>query len=254
MESYGRQFLEMLYPTTGKCAACGREILPERGLCRRCAQQMHPTGATCATCGVESEQEICRHCKREPRYFTRAASAYCYDGIVGKLVRQFKYDGRVYLAEILTDFLLDSYIRLQSGISMPLDCILPVPASAGEWRERGFFPVGMLAKGLSRRTGIPFSGDTLVKIRETPRQMGKDKRGRAENLVDAFRAKPIHGNVLLVDDVLTTGATANECAKCLREAGASAVYVVSVVSVREKSDADAADFAIRHTIWSQRKK
>jgi predicted amidophosphoribosyltransferase len=104
---------------------------------------------------------------------------------------------------------------------------VPVPATARERRERGFFPAGELASELSRQTGGRCSHRLISKIRETDRQASLPLARRADNVRGAFRSRPAPAVVVLVDDVATTGATLSACARALKRRGASCVHAVA---------------------------
>jgi ComF family protein len=119
---------------------------------------------------------------------------------------------------------------LLSGLELPsVDCIVPVPLSAGGLRERGFNQSLLVARHLSRASGIPLETGVLYKKKDTPPQVGLSRNARLQNLKGAFSTrKPIEGTVLLVDDVITTGTTITECTKTLLKGGAREAYAVSL--------------------------
>jgi ComF family protein len=114
----------------------------------------------------------------------------------------------------------------------PVDVMIPVPLHIRRLRERGFNQALLLVRELSKRTGIPYEGRALKKIKDTPVQIALKKRERKKNLTGAFQVKnqeAIQGKaVVLVDDVYTTGATVNECSRTLLRAGAERVAVLTV--------------------------
>jgi ComF family protein len=108
-----------------------------------------------------------------------------------------------------------------------VDCVVPVPLSLGGLRQRGFNQALLLSRMVAERIGVPLDTDLLYKKKETPPQVGLSRRARTGNLKGAFgvRRKLDGGRVLLIDDVITTGATAGECSKALLRAGAAEVSV-----------------------------
>lgn len=146
-----------------------------------------------------------------------------YDGALAEAINLYKFHGikRLYrpLGKLLLEFDLTSF-----------DTVLPVPLSHRGIRDRGFNQSLLLAKAISSRVKIPLISDRLIKIRETPPQIGLNAKERTANLKGAFRVdgKFTGFRLLLIDDVMTTGATANECSKQLLKAGAVDVTVLTL--------------------------
>lgn len=160
---------------------------------------------------------------KSPPPFTQAVSYGIYDGILARAIHHFKFDPlrRLYkpLAALLTECdLPDS------------DAVVPVPLSVKGLRKRGFNQALLLAAHLAKKRNIRLVMDGLIKVRETAPQVGLPARERKKNLKGAFRAdSQISGmRLLLVDDVMTTGATASECAEQLIKAGAKDVHVLTL--------------------------
>jgi ComF family protein len=157
------------------------------------------------------------------RGFDAAYSFAAYEGVPRKLIHLYKYGRIRTLARPLADFL---------ARAMPLnerfDCIVPVPLHwLREWK-RGFNQSDLLARGLSRRSEIPVV-KALKRSRSTKTQAGLSNHARRRNVTNAFRARPVEGKrILLIDDVMTTGATATACALALKRAGAARVAVLTV--------------------------
>ena len=150
--------------------------------------------------------------------------------MVRELVHQFKYKGRVYLRHALADWLAQTLDdpRLQTP---RCDRLVPVPLHSTRRRERGFNQALILAEELGTRSGIPVA-DCLKRIRYTESQTHFDRDARMENLRGAFQMRQ-HSDVcnlhlLLIDDILTTGSTVDECARVLLDAGAASVRVATV--------------------------
>lgn len=147
-----------------------------------------------------------------------------------ELVHRFKYNGKLHLRHVLTDWLVETLDdpRLQSP---GCDRIVPVPLHPTRKRERGFNQAQILAELLARRSGILLA-DCMKRTRYTTTQTLFDRQQRIENLRGAFEMRQ-HWDVrnlhlLLIDDVFTTGSTVNECARVLRDAGAASVRVATV--------------------------
>ena len=166
---------------------------------------------------------ICAGCMKKRPFFSMAMSFGIYEGILAEAINLYKFHGIKRLAGPLGEFLTDFD---PAGI----DVVVPVPLSITGLRNRGFNQSLLLAKAFSDKKGIPLVMNGLMKCRETGPQIGLSAKERAKNLKDAFSApRRFDGmRVLLVDDVMTTGSTANECAKQLLKAGAGDVSVLTL--------------------------
>lgn len=175
---------------------------------------------------------VCGSCRRRTPGFDYARSAAAYEDVMREALRAFKFRGRRALAAPLGDLLADMGGRLPAGVPALL---LPVPLHPRRERERGFNQASLLARRVGRAWRVPVRDDVLVRAVATPSQTELDAPARRANVRDAFRLRrpeTITGcHVLLVDDILTTGATLSECARCLREGGAATVGALTVARV-----------------------
>ncbi len=147
-----------------------------------------------------------------------------YEGVLKKVIHAVKFDGLRRLAERLGKLLVYPEIP-------PVDCIVPVPLSRERLLKRGFNQSLWIGKGLSEKAGIPVNECLLVKRRETlPQSLlsGKERLRNPKGAFDVLKDKGIPESVLLIDDVITTGATLNECARVLKSAGVRSVYALVV--------------------------
>ena len=192
----------------------------------------------CGNCG-RLDSRFCSGCladlmalpawiKRKPVRGLNACAAASGDhsGVLASAVRSFKYDEAVELSAPLSARLLFCLRRLPWRI----DAIVPVPLHADRERERGYNQSSLLGERLAAGVRIGYEPDWLRRIRDTSQQARLDKWQRQLNVAEAFRASPAaaHRSALLVDDVLTTGATLGECARALQAQGAEAVYALTV--------------------------
>jgi len=185
----------------------------------------------CRSCGAPLGIEgLCGACRsRRPR-FAYARAAVLYGDLVREAIHAFKFGGRRGLATPLGDLLAGLGLSALPG-AVP-DALVPVPLHPRRARERGYDQALLLARRLERAWGVPMVADALVRAVPTQPQTDLDAAARRRNVRDAFavrRPELIAGrHVVLVDDVLTTGATAGECARSLYRAGAAAVGVLTV--------------------------
>ena len=201
------------------------------------------TSPLCPRCGLpfisdDEADHLCGDCRTRPGAFDRARAVGHYAGSLKALILEFKFHGRVGLAEPLGRLLLDLFQR--HWTTEGVDLILPVPLHGRRMRQRGYNQAYLLVRHWARwyevRYGVPLAcrieRDLLRRVRPTSPQAGLGRRERERNLKMAFAlagSLSVKGlRVLLVDDVLTTGATVNACARVLRAAGAERVDVLTL--------------------------
>jgi competence protein ComFC len=227
--------LDFLYPRN--CVRCGTpspDALPH--LCWDCLSDTPKVEAPfCVCCGDPVAGDIqhdytCFACSRETPAFTFARSAVRYEGAIGEALRELKYNAAVWIARDLSALLL-ACVRAEYS-EIKFDHVSAVPLHPARRRERGFNQSALLAAALARRMRLPFKEKTVRRIRSTTSQTGLTAPQRAANVCGAFRtgvfSSPKGKQILLVDDVMTTGATVNACAGALKRGGAATVHVVTV--------------------------
>lgn len=185
----------------------------------------------CRRCGVELEsaRRDCG-CGRRLRSLSWLRSAVVYEGPAEAAIHRFKYEGWRRLAAPLAELVAERLVVEGLGAR----CIVPVPLHTDRLRARGFNQAELLARELRRRLVVFQPVGELVRTRSTPPQVGHDRLRRFDNVRDAFawHGPEIGGEAMLViDDVATTGATLDACARALREAGSGPVTGVSVARV-----------------------
>lgn len=226
--------LDLLYPR--HCLICGRSSPePLRHLCWDClADTPRVEPPFCRVCGdpvagAVQHDYTCFACSRQPPAFDRARSALLYDGAAGEALRGLKYHQSLWLADDLA-VLLAAAVQAEYA-DVPFTAVTAVPLHPLRLRERSFNQSALLAAALARRLDLPFRPRLLRRVRPTPSQTGLTAPRRAANVSGAFRSRPAGtegGRLLLVDDVMTTGATVNACALALKQEGARSVHVITV--------------------------
>ncbi|MGH9493502.1 MAG: ComF family protein [Candidatus Sulfotelmatobacter sp.] len=237
----------VLFPSD--CRICDLPLLNISRLpvCPDCIDEIHPiAGKVCSICGERvlsayAEHDLdgllqCPVCRRIDRPFERAVAYGSYDGGLRELIHLLKFNGVRPAATVLGRMLADTFEALEPQLAPGTTLVIPVPLYKGKRRQRGFNQAEMVVrsalKAYPARDRFQLAADILLRTRETHSQIGLTSHQRRENLRGAFavaRAPEIAGReVLLVDDVYTTGTTASECARVLRRAGASKVWVATV--------------------------
>lgn len=206
-------------PADGICGHCLATLPFNRHACPRCALPL--TGAT-------APHSLCGECQRRPPPFQRAFAALRYEAPVDDLVGGFKYHRRLALGRALGEILAGFLVEVRGGAGLP-ELLVPVPASPARLRERGYNQAAELARHLSRRVGVPWSSGLLARRGSSRPQRGLDRDQRQRNLRGslALEREPPR-RVALVDDVVTTGATAAEASRVLRAGGVELVELWAV--------------------------
>jgi ComF family protein len=239
-------FFSVFFPSN--CRICAAPLLNISRLpvCPDCLAQIHPIlGKVCSVCGerVLSSYAIidpdglrrCPVCRRAERPFARALAYGSYDGGLRELVHLLKYNGVRPAANVLGRILAEVIAGLEPVFEQVPVVVIPVPLFKARRRHRGFNQAELIARAAIKVypvRSLQLALDILQRKRDTHSQIGLTNHQRRENLRGAFavtRAAEVTGReVLLVDDVYTTGTTASECARVLRRAGAAKVWVATV--------------------------
>ena len=191
---------------------------------------IYPYDNKCIICGVEGFLGICSKCKSEIKrvHQQEEIMAYgYYGGVLKKLILNLKYHKSFIAGKVLADLLCQIIIEKKLSI----DCICYVPISKDSLKKRGFNQCSVLAKNISSILDIPVI-DCLVKVKKTKEQKLKGKEERMKNILDAFeiknKEKLFKKNILLIDDVYTTGATINECKKNIEKCNINKIYLLTI--------------------------
>jgi ComF family protein len=240
-----RYLINFVYPP--RCAACERRLPIEgvRRVCARCLERIERLSEPlCTVCGIPIDLASAaaadgwwRGCTESPPHFSAARAVTRYragdeeHAPVPSIIRRHKYGRDQSLTHALAECI---------GEPMPLvendyDLVIPVPLHQRRLRWRGFNQAALIGAAVARRLGRPLDARTLIRTRATPPQTAQDRRARLRNVHDAFAVKRpariANRRVPLVDDVMTTGATVDECARTLLAAGARRVDVLALARV-----------------------
>ena len=232
MNKFLKFFESALFPKNIKCVICGDDLDRDKkyNICDRCLKDLpYITGKTCAKCGapIRDMGKVCINCKNVNHVFQSSMSVFMYDTPIRELVVNLKFNNRKYLSETLANFIATKVV--ESG--KKYDLVVPVPMSEKALQTRGYNQSWLLCDTLGK-LGYDVRDNVLIKTKDTHTQVGLEKDERISNLKGVFKVKDrkaVKGKVvLLVDDVITTGTTLDECATTLIHAGASKVYCVTL--------------------------
>lgn len=217
--------LDWVYPPV--CAVCGS---PGHPLCLNCREKIQfISGKVCSVCGapIHGNMEICYDCdKKRPVYDAMRNLAF-YGGVIRECVHALKYQNNRSLGKYFSELLLP----VVDKETWQIDIVVPVPLSRERYKERGYNQAAAIAHPLALGLGKRYFPFGLEQVKDTRSQVGLSAEERRLNVVGAFEAIPElvnRKNILLVDDVMTTGATMESSAKALKCAGSGDVYCITI--------------------------
>lgn len=187
-------------------------LIPRLGpACERCAEPL-----------ADAAFPLCGRCIHQPPDFDRAFMPFIFEEPLRSLIHRFKYEQGLFLGALLAHLMQQSWAEMQTKPQ----CLIPVPMHKKKLQNRGFNQAALLASLLSKKTGIPCALTACKKVLNTLPQATMNREERQANLRKAFVSQPLaYDHVAIVDDLLTTGSTANELARVLKKAGVGQVDV-----------------------------
>ena len=223
-------FENALFPKDITCDLCGGELVADTRyrLCAKCSENLPIiSGHICAICGapIKDEGDYCLRCQKAESVFDYSRSPLVYDEEAKHLIYEMKFKGKKYISETLGAMMADCYLENK----MQADVITFVPMTDKEKKKRGFNQAELLAYEVGKRLNIPVL-PALIKVKETSAQKELGREDREKNLDGAFKCvfdEVRRLRILLVDDIFTTGVTANECSKALLKGRAKSVVVLT---------------------------
>ena len=231
LEYSRRTAADLLFPR--RCPVCGGVAMPKgRLICPACLKQLSfVSSPACMKCGKEigsRDQEYCTDCIRRKKSFTRGFALLNYDSRAAVSMAAVKYHNK---REYLDFYARAAALRFEKQFRQAgIQVIVPVPVHASRLKTRGFNQAAVLAEKLSAELGIPWE-ELLIRVKKTDPQKSLGSAERLKNLRGAFEAEQEAGKwerVLLVDDLYTTGSTAEICSRALLKTGVKQVFVFAV--------------------------
>jgi len=212
----------------GHCAFCLGQTVVDKAWCQECFDGLPWNSLCCSRCAeplTSLQQSLCRHCRSEPPAFSDAHVPFIYEGPIRKLVHDFKFKASPRSGYLMVDLYLEA-LNCDGTPDWEADVLVPVPLFAGRARERGFNQADWFARQLGHHLGLPVI--EAIRLVDTPSQRLLGRQGRRDNLIDVFELRQASAaRMVVVDDVVTTGATAQALAKAALAAGAQNVAVVA---------------------------
>ncbi len=236
LEKLSAFFNKYLYNAKWRCISCNREIFDGSYFCEKCKSDLPVLeGTICQHCGrkLKRSQNYCTTCKGKLTNIDKARSVYNYAPPISALIKRMKYKNARYLVEAFAPDMANVYFKNY----LNADIVVFVPATKKSYKKRGYNQSELLAREFCKLTNLPLI-DCLEKNKETSRQATLNRENRIKNLLDAFKIKDKSAikdkNVVIIDDVSTTGSTAEIIAKLLKKANAKQVFLLTVASVPPK--------------------
>ena len=229
-------FEKYLFNPKWRCVNCNKEVFEEEYFCEKCKSELSFNGENiCFHCGrrLNQKQDYCTTCKGRLINIDMTRSVYNYAMPISALIKKMKYNNGRYLAKAFAKDLASLY----QSLDIKVDLVVFVPATKNSIKKRGYNQAELLAREFCVLTDLQIE-DCLKKVKETDRQATLDRKDRIKNLKDAFKVvnkgQVKDKNVLIIDDVSTTGSTGESIAKQLKKANAKKVYLLSIASVPPK--------------------
>lgn len=225
---------DLLFPR--RCPVCDRPVRPfGADICPECAPKLEKIhGPVCRKCGKmlpDEREEYCTDCSRNRHLFSSGVSTFTYRSASGAIYR-YKYEGRQEYAGFFSRAMAERLgMQIREGTLAVPGLLLPVPLSRERMKKRGYNQAALLAEGISRMTGIPWDGNTLRREINTLPMKNMSFADRRSNLKKAFNVYGIDVKskmIMVIDDIYTTGATADACTEVLLRAGAAYVSFMTL--------------------------
>jgi len=208
-----------------QCHLCNHYHKTNTALCEQCKAYLMPLEYACEQCAHPLPNHtygLCGQCIKYQPVFDKVVAPYAFEEPLRSLVHAYKYKQALHLQAFMVELMLS---KPPSDLYQT-QCLIPMPIHKNRLKKRGFNQASLLAKGLSKHTKIPYKNNLASKIKDTPSQAELNQQERRRNLRDVFVVEDTDDkHVTIIDDLLTTGSSANELAKTLKKQGVNTVTV-----------------------------
>lgn len=214
----------------GLCPGCQHALKASQVFCSRCHQRLLIVPKPCQLCGLENHNDgtVCAACLYDPPRWQNLIAPWQYRGFTRELLLMLKFSESIQLANSLVSIAFEHFIQPHN----PPEALLPVPLHQNRLTHRGFNQAYEIARILSSQLNIKLDSNTLTRIRDTEAQAGLSATRREKNILKAFSCEQTqYRHVAVVDDIITTGSTANEITKTLHRAGVETVEIWGLARV-----------------------
>ena len=230
------KLLSNLFPS--RCILCQKTVNQDIELCPDCYKALPHNDVCCVRCALPLPENInnrvlCGRCIQKAPAFDYAHSLFRYEDSVIGLVHQLKFGEKISYARSIGEMLQQKLLEIGENP----DCLLPVSLHVSRLRQRGFNQSIEISRVIAKKLAIPIEYDAVVRHRHTPAQTGLDAKQRKKNIIGAFSVvqELNYQHVLIVDDVMTTGATVNELARVLKKNNVARVGVLTIARAPAKA-------------------
>lgn len=232
-----RKFQSLIFNNLGQlldphlCPGCQHALRNRQIFCDSCRLRLRPVEHPCRLCGLENQtsNNICAVCLYDPPRWQAMIAPLQYQGLTRELMMQYKFSRSLHFANSLLQVITHHF----SEQSTKPEILLPVPLHHNRLMERGYNQALEIGRLISRQLNIPIDTKILRRIRDTQAQAGLTAHGREKNILKAFAChnRNNYRHVAVIDDIVTTGSTANEVTKTLHRAGVETVEIWSLARV-----------------------
>ena len=222
-------FIDLIFPKT--CIGCNSRLNDkEQILCSECEQSLDFLTGICEICGTTKENNPCKTCESNKFYFDKACSVFQFNSTVQNLIHNMKYNEMTKISEYLGKYTKE-YLNTFHPFSK-IDIITPIPLHKVKKRSRGFNQSEFLTRVISEQMNWTHIPNLILRKKFTETQTKLSKKQREENVSNAFKLNPKFNienkDILIIDDVFTTGATINSACKLLKNHNANKIYVLTI--------------------------
>ena len=217
MNTIIENILNLIYPET--CGVCGR--ICQESLCKKCEIKLKE---------FELKNKRIKIIRNNDIFVDEIYSIYRYDGLIRALILKYKFNNKSYLYKTFSKIILNN--KKICGFLKKYDIIIPVPIHKKRKSKRGYNQTELVACKLASKLNLKLERSVLIKVKNTRRQSELSREDRKINVLNAFKVSNINvtkeKNILILDDIYTTGSTVNECAKILKNSGAKKIGVLTI--------------------------